>query len=474
MINFDDYKCAQGVFSHFLGISEIPRVSGNTAAIADYLVKFATEHSLEYIRDGKDNVVIKKPASKGYEGRPTVILQGHTDMVGAKRADIDFDFDTEKIKVLRDGDFLRADGTTLGGDDGIAVAYALAILESREAEHPDIEAIFTSDEEIGLLGAGALDCSSLKGRIMINIDSDNEGVFTVGCAGGLRADAILPLSRDVDGGAYYKLTLSGFAGGHSGIEINEGHENAIKVLADMLSAIPSIRISDISGGEADNAIPRYAECVFTTDTDTSSEIFAAIESVIEKYKAAEPSAKFELTAIPAATIPFTKSATKRLLYLIESEPTGVIAMSRDIEGLVETSLNLGMIKIEGNAAHLTFSIRSSVEASKAELTERVGNIARENGASFSTRGEYPAWEYKSDSRLRDTMISVYKELYGKEPKVEAIHAGLECGIFAGKLEGLDCVSIGPDGFDIHTPEERLSIPSVARVWEFLLEVLKRI
>lgn len=474
MIDFSDFKAAQRPFHFFEEISKIPRASGNTAPIAEYLVSFAEKRGLWYYRDGADNVVIKKEASPEYRERPTVILQGHTDMVKQCAPDCDIDMDKDGLKLFRDGDMLGAVGTTLGADDGIAVAYMLALLDDESAEHPKIEALFTSDEETGLIGAAALCPELLDGRIMINIDSDVEGTFTVGCAGGVRIDLTLPLTRDIEGGVYYKLEIGGLRGGHSGTEINSGRENAIKILADALMEIPNLRICEISGGNADNAIPRSAYCVFTSSIKRTGELLKIAADAIEPHKKNEENIRFEITAVPSATLPFTEESSGKIVRLISEEPSGVVDMSEEIEGLVETSLNQGIIACVDGGVNLTVSVRSSKNEKKAALVKKIKNIASKFGAECSERGEYPAWEFKRDSHVRSVMSKTHERMYGKTPRIMAIHAGLECGIFAGKLEGLDCISIGPDNFDIHTTEERLSLTSAARVWTFLLEVLKNI
>lgn len=473
-IDFSDFPSAERVFRYFEDISRVPRCSGNTAPIADYLERFAKRSSLFCYRDEKNNVLIKKPAYEGYEQRPAVILQGHTDMVKQCAPDCSVDMDKEGVILFRSADTLGALGTTLGADDGIAVAYMLAILSDKSLKHPPIEALFTSDEEIGLLGAAAFDCSRLSGRTMINIDSDAEGIFTVGCAGGARVDIELPLMRDIEGGNYFKLQVGGLFGGHSGTEINKGRGNAIKILAEALLALPELKICKISGGNADNAIPRSAEAVFTTKIQRSGELLSLISRTTDKYKTSEPDIHFEITRPAAATLPFTEESSQKIVRLITEEPTGVVELSRDIEGLVETSLNLGIIESGERSLYLTASVRSSKNGKKNELIRKIVNIAKKFGATCTEHGEYPAWEFKKHSHLCDVMREEYERMYGKSPKITTIHAGLECGIFAGKLEGLDCISIGPDNFDIHTTEERLCLSSAARVWIFLLEVLKKL
>ena len=474
MIDFSDHKNAEAVFGYFLEISKIPHGSGNTSHIANYLESFASDRGLEYFRDGANNVVIKKPATAGLESRPTVILQGHTDMVAEKLPTSDKNMETEGLEVYRDGDFLRAVGTTLGGDDGVAVAYALALLDSTDIPHPAIEALFTSDEEIGLIGAGALDTSMLDGKIMINIDSDDEGIFTVGCAGGVRNDVALPVSSAPSGDKKYKLTVSGLLGGHSGVEIDRGRANAIKLLATTVCDMENVRIASICGGNADNAIPRECTAYFTTSDDAESWVNLARAACAKAYSETDPDVAFTLEETDFDFEPLDKDSTDKLLSIINDTPSGVIAMSREIEGLPESSQNIGIVKIENGVFRMTVSVRSAKSAKKAELAASIKSTAEKYGADYSSRGDYPAWEYKPDSRLRDVACKVFSDMYGKDASVITIHAGLECGIFSDKIEGLDCLSLGPDNYDIHTTEEHLSISSTARVWEFLLNVLKEI
>ena len=488
MIDYSDFAKCGNVIRHFAEITRIPRGSGNTAPIADHLVRFASERGLECYRDSADNVVIKKPATPSMVGRPAVIFQGHTDIVAEKLAECDVDMSTEGPRLTRKGDFLCAEGTTLGADDGVALAYALALLDSDDIEHPDFEAVFTSDEEIGLLGATALDGASVSGRLMINIDSDAEGIFTVGCAGGVRCDLSLPVSRTEAKGRAYRIRLHGLQGGHSGIEIDKNRANAVKVMAEILSEVSGIGLAELSGGNADNAIPRECEAVICADADLPDRLRAAFEQrkgqpaetrehAIDgapTLAEAEPTVSLDIAEEVLPELMLDGDSTKALLSILVTLPSGVIAMSRELEGLVETSLNLGILRLSDRSADISFSVRSAVGEEKKRLCARLSAIAEDFGAGYSERGDYPAWEYRKESHLRDVMCRVYEDLYGKAPEVVTIHAGLECGIFAGKLEGLDCISIGPDNFDIHTPNERLSLPSFARVWEFLKEVLKNI
>lgn len=471
MLNIPEYKNAEKVFKYFEEITKIPHGSGNSAKIAEYLVNFAKERGLHVVRDRADNVIISKPATRGFENRPAVMLQGHTDMVAEKSADSDIDMENECIEIYRDGDFIRAKGTTLGADDGIAVAYALAILDSSDIPHPHFQAVLTTDEEVGLTGASTLDPKHLVGNLMINVDSDAEGIFTAGCAGGVRIDIKLDAKREKNSHACSFISVSGLQGGHSGIEIDKGRVNAIKLLCEMLSEIPDIKIASFIGGNADNAIPRSAECIFFSESFDAEKLF---EKFRKKYSAAEPSINFTYKKDAGFFEAFCKQDSEKIISLINEEPSGVIAMSSDIDGLVETSLNLGILKTDASCLTISFSLRSAKSSQKQKLKQRVTEIAERYGGVCEEYGDYPAWEYRKVSHLRDIMCDAYERLYGKRAEVITIHAGLECGILSDKIKELDCISIGPDNFDIHTTEEHLSISSTARVWEFLKEVLKSI
>ncbi len=497
MIDISDYKEYEALFRHFEAFSSIPHGSGNTAAIADFFVEFARARGLEYHRDEANNVVIRKPATRGYVDRPAIIFQGHLDMVAEKKTGAPIDMEKEGLTLYRDGDFLRARDTTLGGDDGVALAYAMAVLDGEVDEHPDFEAVFTSDEEIGLLGAVALSPEAVKGRLLINIDSDAEGVFTVGCAGGVRSDISLPVKYEKNTmPKAYKIRLHGFKGGHSGVEIDKGRANAVKVLGELFNMrYPfDIRIASMSGGNADNAIPRECEAVvcacegfaeglreifgrrqqmFAVMPDVPDDELRKMDDTGRTLADIEPDATLEITEIEPPELTLDKDSTVQIVCLLVQLPSGVISMSKALPDLVETSLNLGILRL-GESLEVSFSVRSAVGAEKKRLTARLREIAARLGAEYGERGEYPAWEYKEQSHLRDVMVEVYEKKHGKKPEVVTIHAGLECGIFAEKLPGIDCVSIGPDNFDIHTTEERLSIPSFIRVWEYLKEVLKSI
>ncbi|MBQ7387552.1 MAG: beta-Ala-His dipeptidase [Clostridia bacterium] len=477
MLKFPECAAGGRVFEFFEEISKIPHGSGNTAPIADYLEGFARERALTVIRDGTDNVIIKKPATKGYEDRPCVIIQGHTDMVLAQEKNVNIDLQNEGLKLYIDGDFLKAEGTTLGADDGIAVAYALALLDSKDIPHPAIEAVFTSDEEIGLLGAAAIDGANIDGRILINIDSDAEGVFTAGCAGGLRTDTEASFDTKTCQGHLYTLSVSALRGGHSGIEINRGRTNAIKYLFKILSTLDGVQLVSLNCGNADNASPRDARATFVMKESLSSSALSDIcdSAKNELAELGETDAGVTVTKnLTLAKKAISAEDSVRVIELVNEMPSGVLAMSEDIEGLVETSQNIGILTLEDGNLRLTVSVRSAKGASKREAADNIHAIAEKYGAKVTEHGEYPSWEYRRDSHLRDVMCEVYEKMYQKPAKVDIIHAGLECGLFSDKLEGLDAISFGPDNYDIHTPSERLSISSAVRVWEFLLEVLKNI
>ena len=473
MLDFSDFPSSEKALRFFEEFSKIPRGSGNTKAIADYLVDFAKARSLECVRDASDNVIIRKPATKGYEDKPGVIFQGHTDIVALKTPDCPIDMDKEGLQLYRDGDLLRAKGTTLGGDDGVAMAYAMAILDSDDIEHPEFEAVFTSDEEIGLIGATALDASNIRGRLLINIDSDEEGIFTVGCAGGARVDISLPTKVKTHFGRIYTLSISGFKGGHSGVEIDKNRANAIKVAAEILSKLDAVKLGKASAGSADNAIPSDAQIIFATKSSII-EISDVVNEIVETLPESETSRKFNIEMNFGSARVMDVESSANILSLINEMPNGVMRMMEDIEGLVETSLNMGILSLDSKALNLTISVRSAKGEEKAKLLDTIKDIAEKHNASVSVRGEYPAWEYRKESHLRDVMCKVYRDMYSKDATVVTIHAGLECGIFSDKIEGLDCVSIGPDNKDIHTPDERLSLSSFNRVYEYLINVLKNI
>ena len=458
------------VFYYFEDICSIPHGSGDTDKISDYCVAFAKAHGFDYIKDEHNNVIIRKGASKGYENHETVIIQGHLDMVCEKDVDCPIDFSKDGLEIAVDGDFVFAKGTTLGGDDGIAIAMALAILEDNTLEHPPIEALFTTDEETGMFGAEGLDAANLKGKTLLNIDSEAEGILTVSCAGGARAAIKIPLVTEANSLPCIKVTLGGLKGGHSGVEINNGLQNANIMLGKFLATLSSdYRIIEIGGGMKDNAIPRESTAIIATDCDITT---LAEDFVKKNVVDTDAGLSIDVSAISTKSECFDNASSLAIVKFLTTVANGVQSMSRDIEGLVQTSLNLGILKIENGSLVATFAVRSSLGEEKTALLKKLEATVTEFGGKFESHGHYPAWEYRKDSRLRDTMVDVYKKLYGKEPVVEAIHAGLECGLFAGKINDLDAVSFGPDLFDIHTSRERLSIASTERTYNYLCKILK--
>lgn len=462
----------QRVLYYFEQLCAIPHGSGDTDRISEYCVKVAQDLGLDVTKDHLNNVIIKKPASKGYETHEPVMIQGHLDMVCEKDADCDLDFSVDGLRLGIDGDWIYAKGTTLGGDDGIAVAMALAVLEDKTLPHPPIEAVFTTDEETGMYGAEGIDVSGLQGKLLLNIDSECEGILTVSCAGGARAEIEIPLSTEPNVLPCKKILFKGLQGGHSGVEIDKGRINADILMGQFLTKLPDgCRIVEVFGGTKDNAIPSRAECVVATSVDLSE---IATKFAEQNRPETDPGLVIEISDVPAAEYCYTADSTNRIGAFLTTVPNGIQAMSKNIEGLVQTSLNLGQLRCDEHTLTATFSVRSCVGAEKKELLKKLEDTAVAFGGNFDSHGDYPAWEYKEDSILRETMIRVYREQYGKEPVVEAIHAGLECGFFCDKIPGLDAVSFGPDMKDIHTPRERLSISSVARTYDYLCRILKEL
>ncbi len=457
------------LFHYFEEICGIPHGSGNTAAISDYCVNFAETHGLSYVQDKAGNVLIRKPATPGYEAHPPVVLQGHLDMVCEAAPDCTIDFVTDGLRVDTDGEWVFAHGTSLGGDDGIAVAMALAILEAEDLLHPPLEALLTVDEEVGLLGAAALDGSCVKGRRLINIDSEEEGILTVSCAGGVHADVMLPIALEANTLPCYAVTVSGLQGGHSGVEIDKGRLNANVVLGEFLSTLTDYRLVRIDGGQKDNAIPPMSVCVLATEQDIVP--FAAAFEETHRVPG-DPELHLSVAQVAVAPRVMTLESTARVVSYLHTAPNGIIAMSEDIDGLPQTSLNLGVLVTDKDFVRAGYALRSSVGAEKAALLERVTAVARTHGGNCTTQGDYPAWEYQKDSVLREVMCEVWEKLYGERPQIVAIHAGLECGYLCEKMPGLDAVSIGPNMQDIHTCRERLSVSSTQRIYRYVCELLK--
>lgn len=468
------------VFYYFKQISDIPRGSGNCSGMARYCKNFAVNHNLKYVKDDANNVVIFKDGTTGYEKSKPVILQGHIDMVCQKTEKATTDFINRGIEIFVDGDFLKAKETTLGADNGIAVAMILAILESDDIPHPPIEAVFTSDEEIGLIGAEKLDKSVLSAKKMINLDSEEDDTVTVSCAGGCHFLAKATVDYKENNGTKITVTLKGLKGGHSGVEINNNRVNADTLAGRFLNHIKNFcdfDIININGGDKDNAIPNKCTielCVDDIDLfiKNAEEYLNVIKSEISDR---ENCFTFTFDKGEKASYKVLADAIKeKLIFALTCVPNGVLEMSADIAGLVQTSLNLGVLKIENDVLSLHFGLRSNKKSGLSFLIEKLQAFFGYVNWETDTNGHYPPWEFKEDSQLRELYKEIYSEHFGKEPKVEAIHAGLECGVFADAIDGIDCISIGPVLYDVHTVNEKLSITSTENVFNILLKILEKL
>ena len=465
------------VFKWFYEISQVPRGSGNERAISDFLVKFAKDRNLEVHQDKAMNVIIKKPGTAGYEKSPTVIIQGHMDMVCEKDASSNHDFLKDPIKFVVKGEMLYADKTTLGGDDGIAVAYALTVLDSKDIPHPPLEVLITTEEETGMGGAMALTDEHLQGTRLLNIDSEEEGVFLVSCAGGANIHVFFDIKKETAKGKFLKITVGGLLGGHSGIEINKQRANSIKLLGRILYNIKQnekINVVEISGGSKHNAIAKDAYAIIAVEnTGAVLKIVEKLASDLKnEYRAVDKllTVTANETQNPSGQM-FTKELSLNLIDFMASIPNGVQYMSMEIPGLVQTSLNNGVLEEIDGKIKLTTSVRSSVKSALDEIVDILRIQAERCGAEFKKVSEYPAWEYSPNSPVRDAAVNVYKKLNNKEPVITAIHAGLECGLLKKTLPNIDAVSFGPNLYDVHTPNEHMDIASVERVWKFLLAYL---
>ncbi len=471
------------VFEIFEEISAIPRGSSNEERISNYIAKTAQTLGLEVYQDKLWNVIVKKQGTKGYETSEPVILQGHMDMVCEKNADVDFDFQKDSIKLKIEEGFIKADGTTLGADNGIAVAMMLAVLKE-DISHPPLELVFTSDEEAGMNGAKGLDYTLLKGRRLINLDSEEEGHILAGCAGGLRSKIVLPITFSKSRMDFhaFKIIIKGLKGGHSGADIHLQRANANKLMGRLLNLLLKERlvwIREINGGNADNAIPRECETVVCFEDkfrEKIQELCVNFEKMCQnEYKTAEEGIKVDIITLDETpALVFSHITGIKAVSLLMLIPNGVRTMSPYIDGLVESSNNLGIVRTNREEIVFTSAARSSLSSRKDLICEEKKIIADLCGADFEISGSYPAWEFNINSPLREVLEKTYYDMFQKEAKVDAIHAGLECGLFGEKLLGCDMVSIGPEMFDVHTPDERLSIASTKRTWDYLKEVLKRL
>lgn len=471
----------KSVFHYFEEITRIPHGSGNVDQISNYLVDFARERGLFHIQDAWKNVIIVKEATPGYEQEPPVILQGHMDMVAVKKPECPLDMKTQGLQVAVDGDMIFARDTSLGGDDGIAVAYALALLDADNIRHPRLEVVITVDEEVGMDGAREIDLSMLKGHRMLNLDSEEEGIFLTSCAGGARVDCCLPLACEERSGIVCEVVIDGLQGGHSGAEIHKerGNSNCLmgRLLWDLTEKLP-VSLVSVQGGLADNAIPRETKMVVLAEPEDGTGLAEIVDrtavNIKEELALRDPDFRLRINEVQRdGARCVTAEDTRRAAAFLTSVPDGVQAMSPAVPGLVETSLNLGMLELRGDGIHAGFAVRSSVESEKHALIGRLKAVTSLAQGSCRISGDYPGWQYRLESPLREKMVALYEEMYGEKPRIEAIHAGLECGLLGSKIDDLDCVSFGPQMSDIHTTEETLSISSARRVWEYLVRLLER-
>lgn len=470
----------KSVFHFFEELCKIPRGTFDTKRVSDYCVNFAKERDLEYIQDEANNVIIRKPGTEGYENSEPVILQGHLDMVCEKTEDSQHDFSKDPIEPYVEGEYITAKDTSLGGDDGIAVAYVLAVLDSNSLEHPPIEAVFTADEEVGLCGAEKIDLSVLKGKKLINIDSEEEGTIISGCAGGFRLTAEIPAERETKSGDAVEIVIRGLRGGHSGIEIDEQRGNANKLIGRILNSLrakASYRLIEVEGGTKDNVITPAAKAVVLADgkdTDGVKNYLAELaEAIKAEFGKDEPNLEITVRVTNDVTTEVcSKAATEKVVFYIMATPDGVQGFNRELAGTVDTSLNMGVVVTKEDKIAINCMVRSSVESQKLALREKLEAFAAMVGAEVKVHGEYPAWMYRAESELREIMIETYKDMFGHTPVVATIHGGLECGLFSGKRPDLDCVSIGPNMKDVHSVNEKIEIASIQRMWNYLTEILK--
>lgn len=467
------------VFKYFEEISAIPRGSGNMKAIADYCVSFANENSLKFIRDDANNVIIYKNASKGYENSEPIMLQGHLDIVCQKTADSDFDFLNDGLKLYIDGDFIKAKNTTLGADNGIAAAIMMSILADDGLSHPPIEAVFTTDEEIGMVGALQLDTSALSGKKMINLDAEELGTVTVSCAGGSDFKAVMPYEKTKTTATALKITLNGLKGGHSGICIGLGRANSNVLAGRLLNYLnknTDFDLISVNGGDKGNAIPLCSVIELCSENakELKEKADEYLKVIKEEIATREPDFSYQIEILgEGEQICIENNVKKDLIYSLTLAPGGVVEMSAEIEGLVETSLNLGVLETRENEIYLHFALRSNKKSALKYLEERLFVFFSKMNAKIETGGHYPPWEFNSNSTLQTVYKEVYSSRFNKEPKVEAIHAGLECGVFADKIEGFDCIAIGAEMYDIHTVNERVSISSTEQLYNMVIEILKK-
>ncbi|MBE7015375.1 MAG: aminoacyl-histidine dipeptidase [Ruminococcaceae bacterium] len=467
------------VFKYFEEICAVPHGSGDMDKIAEYCVSFAKSNNLEYVHDDANNVIIYKNGTKGYEDHPPVILQGHIDMVCQKTEESTIDFEKDGLTIYTEGDFVKADGTTLGADNGIAVAMIMAVLASDKLSHPPIEAVFTTDEEIGMIGAGKLDVSLLKSKRMINLDSEEEDVLTVSCAGGSDFKARLDVKRKTVSAKRVQVTVSGLLGGHSGVEIDKGRVNANILMGRILNTVresADFGIISVNGGDKGNAIPLLSVAeIATCDVERFMKAFEDCKDLLDmELKGREKDMEISATLGGDGDYQvLDDDCGEMLMYFMMHTPNGIVDMSAEISGLVETSLNIGILKTEDSFVYAQYALRSNKSSALDYLQQKMINFAKFLGFSTEITGRYEPWEYQNNSALQELYTKTYTEVIGKPPKVEAIHAGLECAVFSASIPGLDCIAIGPDMTGVHTTEEKLSISSTGKIFDVLCRVLEK-
>ena len=470
----------QSVFKYFEEISQIPRGSGNEKEISNYLKKFGEDLGLETIQDEYLNIIIRKPATKGYENAPCVMIQGHMDMVCEKNKDTDHDFTKDPLKLRLEDGMIYATGTTLGADNGIAVAMGMAILSDNSIEHPEIEFLVTVDEEAGMSGAMNLDGSQLKAKYILNLDSEEEGYILVSCAGGATAKSSLPIEyTNVSGDKVgLAIDIKGLLGGHSGMDIIKQRGNSNKLLGRLLNLLSiDYDLAKVSGGSKNNAIPRESECIIAVNKNSVDEVkkqISDIEKIFKnELKTSDPGLVIEVSEADVEKV-FTPEFKDKVIKMYNLMPNGVQTMSMDIEGLVESSTNLGVVVNSDNDILFESAVRSSVSTLKDDILNRMDLLTQSLKGSFKVESSYPAWEYAKGSKLEEICIEAYEKLTGKKPTIMALHAGLECGLLLSKMNGAEAISFGPDMFDVHTPNEHLDVKSTENTWDYLLTILKSI
>ena len=460
------------IYKYFKEISKIPRETYHIDEISDYLVNFAKERGLEVIQDDTKNVIIKKDASEGYIDHEPIIIQGHMDMVCQKTKDSNHDFSTDEIEIIEEKGYLKANKTTLGADNGIGMAMALSILDS-DLKHPKIEAVFTVNEEVGMEGASNLDFNNLESKRLINIDSEDEGILTAGCAGGIRVEVTYQGELISKTGYLYTLSVTNLFGGHSGIDIDKNRVNAIKCIGEFLSKINNFYLASINGGKVDNAI--CDDCTIKFLLEDYFEFTNLIDSINEYLKSrGEVNSIVTIEEEKTTTDVFTLEDTKNIINYIYNSRNGVTSYEDGLDDLVKTSLNFGVVSTDNNTIHIKHSVRSSSDIERDEIVEMINNNATSINALVETKNPYSGWKYNENSPLRSLLEKIYKEMYEEDLTINVVHAGLECGIFVGKRNNLDCVSIGPTILGAHTPEEKVDIESINRTYEYLIKILENL